>query len=64
MASYTPKLKKILRKNGCYYDRQAKGDHELWFSPHTERYFVVDNKIVSRHTANVVLKQAGLPKEF
>ncbi len=26
--------------------------------------FVVDNKIKSRHTANAVLKQAGLPKGF
>ena len=26
--------------------------------------FPVDHKIKSRHTANAVLKQAGLPKEF
>ena len=26
--------------------------------------FVVDNRIKSRHTANAVLKQAGLPKKF
>jgi hypothetical protein len=26
--------------------------------------FVVDSKIKSRHTANAVLKQAGLPKQF
>ena len=26
--------------------------------------FVVDNSIKSRHTANTVLKQAGLPKKF
>jgi len=26
--------------------------------------FVVDNAIKSRHTANTVLKQAGLPKKF
>jgi hypothetical protein len=25
---------------------------------------VVDNSIKSRHTANTVLKQAGLPKKF
>jgi hypothetical protein len=27
-------------------------------------HFVVDNRIKSRHTANAVLKQAGLPKQF
>jgi hypothetical protein len=39
-------------------------DHEIWYSPITERNFVVDGKIKSRHTANGILKQAGLPKQF
>ncbi|MGO9807943.1 MAG: type II toxin-antitoxin system HicA family toxin, partial [Rhodomicrobium sp.] len=34
------------------------------FSPISERYFTVDGKIKSRHTANEVLKQAGLGKKF
>jgi predicted RNA binding protein YcfA (HicA-like mRNA interferase family) len=63
-SNLTPRLKKILRAAGCYFDRQGKGDHEIWYSPITERRFVVDGKIVSRHTANAVLKQAGLSKEF
>ena len=64
MADFTPKLKKTLRQAGCYFVRQGKGDHEIWYSPITKRYFVVDSKIKSRHTANAVLKQAGLPKQF
>ena len=60
----TPDLKKILKANGCYFKRQAKGDHEFWFSPITNRSFSVDDKIVSRHSANEVLKQAGLEKRF
>jgi hypothetical protein len=36
----------------------------MWYSPITKRHFPVDNDIKSRHTANEVLKQAGLPKEF
>jgi hypothetical protein len=44
--------------------RPGKGDHEIWFSPHTGIRFPVDSKIKSRHTANAVLKQAGLPKHF
>jgi len=46
------------------FDRSGKGDHEIWYSPITQRKFVVDSNIKSRHTANAVLKQAGLPKHF
>ncbi len=62
--SFTPELQKILIKAGCYLERQGKGDHQIWYSPITNKRFVVDQKILSRHTANAVLKQAGLPKYF
>ncbi len=64
MPSFTPKLKQLLREAGCSFERQGKGDHEIWFSPITGIKFVIDNSIKSRHTANAVLKQAGLPKKF
>jgi hypothetical protein len=64
MADFTPGLKRTLTQFGCYFVRQGKGDHEMWFSPLTQRSFPVDGKILSRHTANGVLKQAGLPKQF
>jgi HicA toxin of bacterial toxin-antitoxin, len=63
-ASFTAELKKLLLNAGCSFERQGKGDHEIWYSPVTERRFVVDGAIRSRHTANAVLKQAGLPKAF
>ncbi|MBW4472873.1 MAG: type II toxin-antitoxin system HicA family toxin [Stenomitos rutilans HA7619-LM2] len=63
-ASLTPALKRLLVNAGCSFERQGKGDHEIWYSPITDRRFVVDNFIKSRHTANAVLKQAGLPKAF
>lgn len=63
-ASFTPELKKILSEAGCYFERQGKGDHEVWYSPITDCRFVVDSSIKSRHTANAVLKQAGLLKAF
>ncbi|MTJ48506.1 type II toxin-antitoxin system HicA family toxin [Dolichospermum sp. UHCC 0259] len=62
--SFTPEVKKILDGAGCYFERSGKGDHEIWYSPLTQRRFVVDQSIKSRHTANAVLKQAGLPKAF
>jgi hypothetical protein len=64
MATYTPKLKEVLRAHGCSYERPGRGDHEIWYSPITNRRFPVDHKILSRHTANAVLKQAGIPKQF
>lgn len=64
MADYTPVLKQLLQQGGCYFERQGKGDHEIWYSPIAKLRFPVDSKIKSRHTANGVLKQAGLPKHF
>ncbi len=64
MESFTPELKRLLLRAGCSFVRNGKGDHEIWFSPMMQVNFVVDSKIKSRHTANAVLKQAGLPKQF
>lgn len=64
MATFTPKLKEILRAHGCTFERPGRGDHEIWYSPITGRRFPVDHAIKSRHTANAVLKQAGIPKQF
>lgn len=64
MGDYSRPLKRHLKEAGCRFERQGKGDHEIWYSPITNIRFVVDNQILSRHTANAVLKQAGLPKRF
>jgi hypothetical protein len=62
--NYTPAVKKLLRQAGCRFERQGRGDHEIWYSPLTNRRFMVDGRIKSRHWANHTLKQAGLPKAF
>ena len=62
--SFTPDLKRLLLAAGCRFVRTGKGEHEIWQSPITQVHFVVDSGIKSRHTANAVLKQAGLPKHF
>ena len=64
MASYTREVKRLLSANGAYFLRQGKGDHEMWYSPRSGKSFPVDNDIKSRHTANEVLKQAGVGKAF
>jgi len=57
-------LRELLRKAGCNLVRQGKGSHEIWYSPLTGRNFPVPIGIVSRHTANSILRQAGLQKTF
>lgn len=64
MPKLSAQLKAILREHGCNFYRQAKGDHELWESPITKTRFPVDEGMKSRHSANGVLKQAGIPKKF
>lgn len=53
-----------LRDAGFEYKRQAKGDHELWYNASQNKSVIVDRGSLSRHTANAVMKQAGLPKRF
>ena len=64
MPGYTREVKKLLKQAGCTFERQGKGDHEIWYSPITGVRFPVDSNIKSRHTANITLKQAGLGKTF
>lgn len=64
MSDYSVDVKKILVQNGCQKIRNGKGDHEIWMSPINGKHITVDSKIKSRHTANEVLKQAGIEKQF
>lgn len=57
---YTAQVRDILMQNGCTFLRKGKGDHEVWVCPHAIRPIVVDGRIMSRHLANEVLKQAGI----
>lgn len=64
MGGYYRQLVRLLHDHGCTFVRQGRGDHEIWHSPISERYFVVDRQVKSKHTANETLKQAGLEKAF
>ncbi|HVZ12834.1 MAG TPA: type II toxin-antitoxin system HicA family toxin [Bauldia sp.] len=59
-----PDLVRLLRRAGCTLVRQGKGSHEIWFSPLTKRTFSIPRNTQKTHTANNVLKDAGLPKAF
>ena len=57
-------LRDALADAGCSFLREGKGSHEIWWSPVSQRSFTVPVGTASRHTANAVLKDAGLPKQF
>ena len=56
---YAKRLTAILRDHGWAFERAGKGDHQIW-SKAGHRSVVVDNGMMSRHTANAVLKQANI----
>ena len=45
-------------------DVERAGDNDVWFSPITNHTLIVDGKIKSRHTANSILKRAGIDYKF
>jgi HicA toxin of bacterial toxin-antitoxin, len=61
---YGKAVRKILAEHGCEFQRHGRGDHDVWFSPLAMRPLTVPRKIKSRHTANGILRDAGLPKQF
>ncbi len=64
MAEYEKKVREILKDHGCYFIRHGKGDHDIWYSPVTEKSFPVDTRIKSRFTANSIMKQSGINYHF
>ena len=66
-----PMLKPIevirkLRRAGFIFDRHAKGSHEIWYNPHTQRRTVIPNhpgKDVPNGTLHAIIQQVGLTIE-
>lgn len=63
-AGYYAQLRRLLIAHGCAFVRQGKGSHEVWKSPITGHAFPVPTTVESRHTANGILKQAGIVDRF
>ena len=64
MADFEKKVRKVLSNNGCVFVRHGNGSHDTWFSPITNKPVTVATKIKSRHTANGIMKQAGINYKF
>jgi hypothetical protein len=60
---YGQAVRDKLSEAACAFLRHGKGDHDIWRTPEGKR-LVVPVRIKSRHTANGILKDAGLPKAF
>ena len=60
---FYPRLTALLHAAGWRRVTNAKGSHEKWRHPDVVHAVIVPRS-KSRHTANTVLKQAGLPKAF
>ena len=64
MADYDKALRDELLSQGCRFIRHGKGSHDMWYNPSNGKSFPVNKKIKSRHTANVILKEAGINYRF
>ena len=63
MATFERQVKSLLREAGWSKDRQGRTSHEQWRHPDEDDLEItVPSKIKSRHTADSILKNAGLPK--
>jgi len=60
---FYPELSALLYAAGWRRLENAKGSHEKWRHPDVAHAVIVPRS-KSRHTANTVLKQAGLTKAF
>jgi predicted RNA binding protein YcfA (HicA-like mRNA interferase family) len=64
MNDYAKEVRRLLLAAGCHFVRSGKGSHETWANPATGAQFTVPLSIKVRHTANGILKDAGLGKGF
>ncbi|MDD9909638.1 MAG: type II toxin-antitoxin system HicA family toxin [Ahrensia sp.] len=55
---------KLVRDQGYEYVSNAKGSHEKWRSESTGKLLLIPRNLKSRHTANAILKSAGIKKAF
>ena len=64
MKGYGKAVREKLKTAGWLFHHHGKGDHDVWYNPKTGQKVTVPWKIESRHTANGILKDAGLAKAW
>jgi len=65
-AGFGKEVRRLLEEDGWYRleKKRGKGSHEIWAHPAKLMHLTVGRKIMSRHTANGILKNAGIGKRF
>jgi predicted RNA binding protein YcfA (HicA-like mRNA interferase family) len=64
MTDLSRELLDRLHQAGYEFVRHGKGSHDIWRNPATGKAVAIPHKIPSRHFANKLLRDAGLPKAF
>ncbi|MES2671134.1 MAG: type II toxin-antitoxin system HicA family toxin [Pseudomonadota bacterium] len=62
MNGYEKQVKEVLRKYGWYLLESGKGSHEIWTNG--KKKVTVNCHCYSRHTANGIMKTAGINHKF
>ncbi len=62
MNGYYSQIIEILQKHGFTLARSGKGSHQVWCKGQIKT--IVPFNCPSRHTANTILKQAGISHKF
>jgi hypothetical protein len=59
-------LRERLGMAGCYPLRGQDGDEggEIWFTPHLNREFMLEARVIDPITANAALRRAGMEEAF
>lgn len=57
-------VRTIISQLGYEYLTNAKGSHEKWRSRETGKIILLPRHLLSRHTANAILKEAGSDKRL
>jgi len=55
-------LRRELEAVGCELRAQGKGSHEKWYSPLTERSFIVPSSLKGNGTEKAILRDSGLDR--
>ena len=64
MADYTNPVRDKLNEHGWSFHRHGKGSHDIWIKQSTGVTVSVSKNIKSKHTANGILKKAGINQKF
>lgn len=62
MKGYYNQVAAMLIQHGFFLSRQGKGSHQMWSNGKCS--VTVSVTVASRHTANAIMKQAGIAHRF